>query len=57
MGVLATLDAADGFLLLHPAQLTLGYKPSLAAHSAEDTALYNFLAKPLEQLILAFIWA
>ena len=45
----APLDAADRLLLLHAASLTLGDKPALVANSAQNAALHNFLAKPLEQ--------
>jgi hypothetical protein len=49
---LASPQTANRFLALNPAQLALGYKPSLASHSAQDSTLSDLLAKPLEHLIL-----
>jgi hypothetical protein len=51
------LVAADRFLLLDAAKLTLRYKPALTADRAQDTAFSDFLTKALEQLLLSFIWA
>jgi hypothetical protein len=54
---LASLNAADGLLLLNPAQLALRNKPALAADGAQDTALYDLFAEALQELVLRFVGA
>jgi hypothetical protein len=49
----AAARTADGLLLLDAAQLALANMPALAAHIAQDAALRNFAAKPLEKLFIS----
>lgn len=52
---LASLKPSNGFLSLNPPQLTLGYKPALATHRAQDAALGDLLSKALKELLLGFV--
>jgi hypothetical protein len=52
IGLLPTLEPPDGFLLIDPAQLALGHKPTFSANGAQDTTLRNLFAEALQQLIL-----
>lgn len=54
---LASAQAAYGLLALYAAQFALGNKPAFAPYCAEESALGDFLAKSLQQLILRLIWS
>ena len=49
---ISPFDAADCLLLFHAALFALGDEPAFAAHSAQNSAFDDFLAKALEQRIL-----
>jgi hypothetical protein len=47
--------ATDRLFLVDAAQFAFGYKPALATHRAQDSALGNLLSKALQQLVLRLI--
>jgi len=48
---------ANSLLFVNAAQLAFRNKPALATNGAQDTALGNFLAKALEELLLGLVRA
>jgi hypothetical protein len=50
-----SFDPADRFLLLHAALLTLGNKPTLAAHRAQDAAFDDLFSESFQQHILRLV--
>jgi hypothetical protein len=51
---LSSLGLPDAFSLRYPALFAFGDKPSLFAHSAQNTTPGHFLAETLEQVFLRF---
>ena len=47
--------AADGLLLLNPAEFAFAYIPTLTTHRAQDTAFCDLLTEALQQLFLGFV--
>jgi len=54
---LASAQAAYCLFALNAAQFALGNKPAFAPYCAKESALRDFLAKSLQQLILRLIWS
>ena len=55
VAALPLVDAADGFLLLDAADLTLGDEPALVAQLAQQAAAHHLLLKALEELLLRLV--